>query len=33
MLLFADGSETTTLTDEDLRSGLYAALDQLGPRR
>ncbi len=31
-LLFAAGSPTTELSTEDLRNGLNAALDQLGPR-
>jgi len=33
MLLFADGSETAVMSDEDLRNGLCAALDKLTPRR
>ncbi len=32
MLLFSQGSATTDLTDDDLRSALRAALDQLGSR-
>ena len=31
-LYFAAGSETHELTGEDLRSGLFRALDALGPR-
>jgi nickel-dependent lactate racemase len=33
MLLLERGSETAVLSDDDLRSGLNAALDKLGPRR
>ncbi|MBE7542136.1 MAG: hypothetical protein M9913_16430 [Bryobacteraceae bacterium] len=32
-LYFADGSTATTLDAGQLRAGLYAALDQLGPRK
>ena len=33
MLLFSKGSPTDVLTDEDLKSGLYLALDRLGKRK
>jgi nickel-dependent lactate racemase len=33
MLLFARGSATDQLSDADLRAGLFAALEQLGPRQ
>jgi nickel-dependent lactate racemase len=33
MNLYQVGSESASLTKEDLRKGLYHALDQLGPRR
>lgn len=33
MLYFERGSPAERLTDDDLRAGLYRALDQLGPRR
>ncbi|OHB77005.1 MAG: D-mannonate epimerase [Planctomycetes bacterium RBG_16_64_10] len=33
MLIYEQGTADTVLTDDDLRAGLYAALDQLGPRR
>lgn len=32
MNLYREGSESASLTGEDLRRGLYGALDQLGPR-
>ncbi len=32
MLLYARGSETDNLTADDLKAGLYAALDKLGGR-
>jgi nickel-dependent lactate racemase len=32
-LYFAAGSETAELSSDDLRAGMYAALDALGPRR
>jgi nickel-dependent lactate racemase len=33
MIWFEKGSPNTVLTDEDLRIGLYEALDKLGPRK
>jgi nickel-dependent lactate racemase len=33
MLYFAQGSVTSDLSDADLRAGLFAALEKLGPRR
>jgi nickel-dependent lactate racemase len=33
MLLFAQGSVTDNLSNADLRAGLFAALEKLGPRR
>ena len=33
MLYFARGSSTDQLADTDLRAGLQAALDQIGPRQ
>lgn len=33
MLYFATGSETTELTDKELRSALFKVYDQLGPRQ
>ncbi len=33
MLYFARGSVTDKLSDADLRAGLFAALEKLGPRK
>lgn len=33
MLYFAKGSETDVLSSEDMKTGLFAALDKLGPRK
>ncbi len=33
MIYFREGSENACLSDDDLRRGLYQALDRLGPRR
>ena len=33
MLYYERGSEKETLSDQDLKEGLYTALDRLGPRR
>ena len=33
MLYFARGTATDTLTEDDLRTGLFSALDQIGARQ
>lgn len=33
MLYFGSGSETHDLSEEDLRQGLFAALDKLGKKK
>ena len=33
MLYYSNGSETTELTNEDLKTGLYKALELIGDRK
>ena len=33
MLYFARGTATDTLTEDDLRTGLFSAVDQIGARQ